>query len=101
MHREGYIIEEIVEYSNMSDSFDQVLRGTKRKESRQGRWLLAHREEVIRELSDRIKTGTYTVKDYREREINENGKIRRIQILTMRDRIEVHAIMAVVDRHLK
>lgn len=101
MHREGYIIEEIVEYSNMSDSFDQVLRGTKRKESRQGRWLLAHREEVIRELSNRIKTGTYTVKDYREREINENGKIRRIQILTMRDRIAVHAIMAVVDRHLK
>lgn len=101
MHREGYIIEEIVEYSNMSDSFDQVLRGTKRKESRQGRWLLAHREEVIRELADRIKTGTYTVKDYREREINENGKTRRIQILTMKDRISVHAIMAVVDRHLK
>ena len=101
MHREGYIIEEIVEYSNMSDSFDQVLRGTKRKESMQGLWLLAHREEVIRELADRIKTGTYTVKDYREREINENGKIRRIQILTMKDRIAVHAIMAVVDRHLK
>lgn len=101
MHREGYIIEEIVEYSNMSDSFDQVLRGTKRKASMQGRWLLAHRDEVIRELADRIKTGTYTVKDYREREINENGKTRRIQILTMKDRIAVHAIMAVVDKHLK
>lgn len=101
MRREGYIIEEVVEYSNMSDSFDQVLRGTKRKETRQGQWLLAHREEVIRELSDRIKAGTYTVRDYREREINENGKIRRIQILTMKDRIAVHAIMAVVDRHLK
>lgn len=101
MRREGYIIEEVVEYSNMSDSFDQVLRGTRRKESRQGQWLLAHREEVIRELSDRIKVGTYTVRDYREREINENGKIRRIQILTMKDRIAIHAIMAVVDRHLK
>lgn len=101
MRRDGYIIEEIVEYSNMSDSFDQVLRGTRRKESRQGQWLLAHREEVIRELSDRIKAGTYTVRDYREREINENGKTRRIQILTMKDRIAVHAIMAVVDRHLK
>ncbi|MDO4991281.1 MAG: reverse transcriptase domain-containing protein, partial [Eubacteriales bacterium] len=63
--------------------------------------LLTHREEVIRELSDRIKAGTYTVRDYREREINENGKTRRIQILTMKDRIAVHAIMAVVDRHLK
>ena len=101
MRREGYIIEEVVEYSNMSDSFDQVLRGTRRKKSRQGQWLLAHREEVIRELSDRIKAGTYTVRDYREREINENGKIRRIQILTMKDRIAVHAVMAVVDRHLK
>ena len=58
MRREGYIIEEIVELSNMSDSFDQVLRGTKRKESRQGRWLLAHREEIIRDLSDRIKAGS-------------------------------------------
>lgn len=85
----------------MSDSFDQVLRGTKRKETIQGRWLLTHREEVIRNLGDRIKAGTYTVKDYREREINENGKTRRIQILTMKDRIAVHAIMAVVDRHLK
>lgn len=101
MRREGYIIEEVVEYSNMSDSFDQVLRGTKRKETIQGRWLLIHREEVIRNLGDRIKAGTYTVKDYREREINENGKTRRIQILTMKDRIAVHAIMAVVDRHLK
>lgn len=101
MRRDGYIIEEIVEYGNMSDSFDQVLRGTRRKESRQGQWLLAHREEVIRELSGRIKAGTYTVRDYREREINENGKTRRIQILTMKDRIAVHAIMAVVDRHLK
>ena len=101
MRREGYIIEEVVEYSNMSDSFDQVLRGTKRKETIQGRWLLTHREEVIRNLGDRIKAGTYTVKDYREREINENGKTRRIQILTMKDRIAVHAIMAVVDRHLK
>lgn len=101
MRRDGYIIEEIVEYGNMSDSFDQVLRGTRRKESRQGQWLLTHREEVIRELSDRIKAGTYTVRDYREREINENGKTRRIQILTMKDRIAVHAIMAVVDRHLK
>nr|DAV49456.1 MAG TPA: hypothetical protein [Caudoviricetes sp.] len=29
MRREGYIIEEIIEYSNMSEAFDTVLRGTK------------------------------------------------------------------------
>ncbi len=101
MRREGHIVEEIVEYSNMTESFDQVLRGTKRKKSRQGRYLLAHREEVIKELTDRIADGTFTVANYRERVIMEGGKQRRIQILTMKDRIAVHAIMAVVDRHLK
>lgn len=101
MRREGHIIEEVVEYSNMAESFDQVLRGSKRKKSRQGRYLLAHREEVIKELSERIADGTFTIANYRERTINESGKERRIQVLTMKDRIAVHAIMSVVDRHLK
>lgn len=101
MRREGHIIEEVVEYSNMAESFDQVLRGSKRKKSRQGRYQLAHREEVIKELSERIADGTFTVANYRERTINESGKERRIQVLTMKDRIAVHAIMSVVDRHLK
>ena len=101
MRREGYIIEEIVDYSNMAESFDQVLRGTKRKRSRQGRYLLAHREEVIEELTERIADGSFQVSGYREREIMEGGKLRRIQVLTMKDRIAVHAIMSVVDKHLK
>ena len=101
MRREGHIIEENVEYGNMSDSFDQVLRGTKRKKSRQGRWLLAHREEVIAELSARIADGTFAISSYREREIREGGKLRRIQVLTMYDRIGVNAIMTVVDRHIR
>lgn len=101
MRREGYIIEEIVDYSNMAESFDQVLRGTKRKCSRQGRYLLAHREEVIEELTARIADGSFQVSGYREREIMEGGKLRRIQVLTMKDRIAVHAIMSVVDKHLK
>lgn len=67
MRREGYIIEEIVDYANMADSFDQVLRGTARKRSSQGRYLLAHREEVIKELTEAISSGTFSVKDYRER----------------------------------
>lgn len=92
MRREGYIIEEIVDYSNMSESFNQVLRGTSRKRSRQGRYLLAHREEVIKELAERISDGSFRVSGYRERTIHEYGKTRKLQILTMYDRIGVHAI---------
>lgn len=102
MRREGYIIEEIVAYPNMSQSFDQVLQGTSRKQSRQGRWLLAHREEVIAELSAQIADGSYTIAGgYRERTIIEGGKERRIQVLTMKDRIAVNAVMSIVDEHLK
>lgn len=61
MRREGHIIEEIVEYSNIAESFDQVISGAKRKESRQGRYLLAHREEFIKKLSERIVSGQFYV----------------------------------------
>lgn len=102
MRREGHIIEEIIAYPNMAQSFDCVLRGTARKRSRQGRYLLEHREEVIAELSAQIAAGTYFIAGgYRERTIIEGGKERRIQILTMKDRIACHAIMAVVDEHMK
>ena len=101
MRREGFIIEEVIDYPNMANSFDTVLRGTRRKKSRQGRELLAHREEVIQELTMQIAKGEFRVKDYRERDIIEGGKVRRIQILTMKDRIAVHAIMNIVDEHLR
>lgn len=101
MRREGNIIEEIVSPYNMHEAFDRVVRGTKRKHSRQGRHLLAHRQEVVDELSRLIAAGEFRVANYRERVICEGGKQRRVQVLTMRDRIAVHAVMAVVDSHLK
>lgn len=104
MRREGHIIEEIVEYSNMAESFDQVLSGTKRKKSHQGRYLLAHREEVIKELSERIASGTFhvTEKNIEEKDIIEAGKLRHIQFFKkLKNSIAVHAIMSVVDKHLK
>ena len=46
--------------------FRQVLRGSKRKRSRQGCYLLAHKPEVLEELVAQIASGTFRVKDYRE-----------------------------------
>ena len=80
MRREGYIIEEITEYSNMLDSFKQVLSGTKRKRSQQGRRLLAHQEKVIQELTESISSGSFSLKpdDIGEMDIVEAGKQRHI-----------------------
>ena len=101
MRREGYLIEKIADPSNMEAAFRQVLRGTRRKRSRQGRILLAHKEEVMEELSARISDGTFRVRDYHEKTIAEGGKLRRIQILSLKDRIAVHAVMSVVDERLR
>ena len=67
MRREGYIMEEVTDYGNMSEAFDAVLRGKKRKTCRQGRYLLEHRDEVIAELTARLKDGTFRLGVYHER----------------------------------
>ena len=101
MHREGYIIDEIIARSNMEESFWTVLRGSKRKLSRSGRYLIAHMNEVIDELIDKIRSGLFQVSKFFEKEVFENGKFRKIQVFSLKDRIGVHAIMKVVDQHLK
>lgn len=100
MHREGYIMQEITSYGNMSEAFDRVLRGKKRKKCRQGRYLLAHREEVIAELTAKLADGSFRLGSYHERIICENGKVRHLQIISMYDRIAVYAVMNVVDQYL-
>lgn len=101
MRRIGYVIEEITQRENMENSFDVVLHGTKRKRSKQGRYLLAHREKVIEELTNSIAKGEYKVSGYHNLNIVEGGKDRIIQIIPMKDRIAVHAIMHIVDKHLR
>lgn len=99
MKRDGFIIEEIIDYSNMSDSFDYVLRGRKKK-TRCGRYLFKREEEVIRELQASIKDGSFTISGYNEYVINERGKERVIQSIPIKDRIALNAIMRKVEEHI-
>lgn len=100
MKRDGHIIEEIIEYSNMAESFDYVMRGEKRKTSRSGRYLARHREEIISELQMRIGDGSFRLSHYKEYMISERGKDRTIQSIPLKDRIALNAIMRVVELHL-
>ena len=101
MRRDGYIIDEIVTRENMNASFCYVMRGRKRKTSRSGRYIMAHREEVIASIIDAILSGEYRVSGYHEYTISERGKIRKIQSVPLYDRIALNAIMRVVERHLQ
>lgn len=101
MKRDGHIIEEIVEWSNLQASFDSVVRGTLRKSLREGRWLLENRDAFLQSVRDEILSGKVILGDYHEKIITEGGKTRHIQVFSMRDRIKINAVMTVVDAHLR
>lgn len=100
MRREGYIIEEIIEYSNMLDSFKYVMRTNKRRESRAGRYLMENQDKVIEELQNEIYNATFKISGYKQYKLYEWGKERVIQAVPLRDRIVLNAIMRVVEKHL-
>lgn len=101
MKRIGYVIEEIVEWGNLNEAFDTVVRGTKRKQSREGKWLIAHREQFLQSVAAEIQSGHIDLGKSHETDIVEAGKLRHLQIFSMRARIKVAAVMIVVDRHLR
>ena len=101
MHREGYIIEEIVEYNNFSLAFDTVLSGRKRKKSRTGRNLIANKENKIEQLIECIRRGWIEPIKYKEIDVDDGVKPRRVQVVSIEDRIKASAVMNVVDKHLK
>ena len=96
MKRYGFLIEQVIEESNLIDAFDAVMRGKKR--TRTVRYLIKHRDSLLSELTEEIKAGTYKPTGYREFEVVEHGKVREIQSLPFKDRIALHAIMNILGK---
>lgn len=94
------IIEEICEYSNISQSVDVVLRGKKRKRTRTGRKILHDRNAVIARLQREIRAGKFRITGYREYDVTDGPKARRVQSVNMYERIGCNAIMCVVEKHV-
>ena len=98
MKRYGYLIEQVIEESNLLGAFHIVMRGKKR--TRTVRHFKKNRDAILQEISDEIKTGRYAPSGFREFTVMENGKLRDIQSLPFKDRIALHAIMAVLNKAL-
>lgn len=113
--KEGYIIEEIIEQSNLEESFDTVVHGTLRKSLEEGKWLLEHREEFLASVRNEILSGNISLMPihrqpteieiqnggFTPKDIVEGGKHRKIQVYCMAARIKINAVMSVVDKHLR
>lgn len=91
------IVEEICEYSNICNSLHVVMRGTKRKKTRAGRWIMSHEDEVIKKLQEQISSGTFCISGYREMQVTDGPKVRTVQSVSLIERIGCNAIMAVVE----
>ena len=98
--REGYLMEEIVEYGNIADSIAYVLRGRRHKKSPLARYIWAHRDWAVRFFQWQLWLGLFHPTEYREMEISEYGKTRKIQCTPIYDRIMLNAVMKVVERRL-
>lgn len=96
-----HIIDEIVDYSNLYTSLHVVMRGTKRKKTRVGMWIMSHEDEVIKRLQEQITAGTFHISGYREMLVTDGPKVRTVQSVPMIERIGVNAIMAVVEDKIK
>lgn len=94
------IIGEIIEPSNISGSIDTVLRGRKRKRLRTGRYILANRDKIIERLQRDIGNGTFHITGYREMEVTDGGKVRKVQSVNLYERIGCNAIMNVVEQRV-
>lgn len=94
-----HIVEEAAEYSNVADSLEYELRGSRGK-TWAGRWIKAHREWVIRATQKSILGGTLRPGRYRNLTVCERGKIRDAQAITLLRSIGIHAIMKVVEARI-
>ena len=90
----GNLIHLIIDHSNMNDAFDEVVGdlGAKRKAIYE-----KNREKIISKLQDEIKTGKFRIKHFKEYEVKDGRKKRRIQSPIVRERIGCNAIMRVVE----
>ena len=101
MRREANVMEEVLSYSNIYAAIDEVLSGTERKKTAEGRYILEHRDEVIAQLQRELGDGSFELGPWEDREIVEAGKVRHLQIFPQIKRIGINAVMRVVDARLQ
>lgn len=93
------IIERIVARENLEAAIDAVLNTRARRRSPSGRAILRNREKVIDRLTREIRTGTFGLTGYKEMEVIDGPKKRKVQIIKVYERIGCHAVMNIVEEY--
>lgn len=107
--RYGCLIDEIIAHENMEAAFSEVvdklpaytvkIYGRVTKKDRRIRYY-KHREAILESLTADIKAGTFKIIRFKDIEVHESGKVRKVQSPPVTKRIGVNAIMRVVEKYL-
>ena len=106
--RYGYLIQKIVERSNMDRAFDEVVDqlperkvinkdGSKKVLPGRRSWYRFRREEIVSRLVQHISDGSFRVDHYSEMWVTDGPKIRKVQSPCVEHRIGCNAIMRIVE----
>lgn len=106
--RYGYLIQKIVERSNMDRAFDEVVDqlperkvinkdGSKKVLPGRRSWYRSSREEIVSRLVQHISDGSFRVDHYNEMWVTDGPKIRKVQSPCVEHRIGCNAIMRIVE----
>ena len=106
--RYGYLIQKIVERSNMDRAFDEVVDqlperkvinkdGSKKVLPGRRSWYRFRREEIVSRLVQHISDGSFRVDHYNEMWVTDGPKIRKVQSPCVEHRIGCNAIMRIVE----
>lgn len=100
MNRRGDMVARIIADENLEASFTYVMRGKQRKSTPRGKYIMAHKQQILAKIKDIILSENFTINSYFEKTIVERGKTRRIQCVSIEIRILLHAVMTIVERDL-
>ncbi len=94
MKRYGFLFEGLYDYENLSRSFRQAFKGSRKKEQNSEYYFFL--EPGLLQLQTKLKTGTYHPAKYRYFKIYE-PKERLISVACFEDRVVHHAIVNMLE----
>ena len=87
----------ILEHDNIDKAINTVLDCPKKRQLKDGRTILEHREGFIKAVQETLQKGELRLGKYHSLEIQVGPKVRQIQIFPIGGRIILSAVMNVVD----
>lgn len=91
------IIGEISCKENVEEAFDYVVGHLECAEQREK--YKPQKAKMCKELQEELATGTFRIREFREMEVRDGPKVRKVQAPRVKGRVGCHAVMVVIEKY--